>query len=175
MTDEAQVPAADPIEPDEHMHIDPYERRWMGVAIATLAVFFVAVTIAGFALGIQVPTTEARVDPKTLGWTPPWDEPGLRTVVEGEEYDLYIVGRRFSFDPNTVTVPVGARVNIYATSGDVQHGIMLEDTNINMMLVPGQVSKLTAEFDKPGTYNYICHEFCGAAHAVMFGQLTVEG
>ena len=89
--------------------------------------------------------------------------------------DGFCVGRRFSFDPYTVTVPVGARVNIYATSGDVQHGIMLEDTNINMMLVPGQVSKLTAEFDKPGTYNSICHEFCGAAHAVMFGQLTVEG
>lgn len=174
MTGEAHTPEAESVEPDEHMHVDPYERRWIKVAIGTLAVFFVAITIAGFALGIQVPTTEARVDPKTLDWTPPWDEPGLRTVVEGEEYDLYIVGRRFAFNPREVTVPAGARVNFYVTSADVQHGILLQDTNINMMVIPGQVSKLTAEFDEPGTYDYVCHEFCGAGHAVMFGTLTVE-
>ncbi len=38
----------DPVEPDEHMHIDPVERNWMIVAVGVTIVFFVAVTIAGF-------------------------------------------------------------------------------------------------------------------------------
>lgn len=166
---------ADPsdIQPDEHLHVDPYERNWMRIAVLTMVVFAVAVTAAGLALGIQVPTDEGRVDPNTLATTPPWSEPGLREVVPGEEYDLYIVARRFAFAPNDVEVPVGAKVNIYATSGDVQHGLKLADTNVNFMIIPGQVSKLSAVFDEVGEYNYICHEYCGLAHAVMFGQLRV--
>jgi cytochrome c oxidase subunit 2 len=42
-----------------------------------------------------------------------------------------------------------------------------------MMVLPGQISKLTHRFDKPGEYNYVCHEYCGAGHAAMFGKITV--
>ena len=161
------------IEPDEHLHVDPYERNWIRISVLTMVVFAVAVTAAGLALGIQVPTDEGRVDPNTLATTPPWSEPGLREVVPGEEYDLYIVARRFAFAPNEVEIPQGAKVNFYATSGDVQHGLKLADTNVNFMIIPGQVSKLSAVFDEVGEYDYICHEYCGLAHAVMFGQLRV--
>lgn len=167
-------PASEPVEPDAHMHIDAYEKNWIRIAVATLVLFFIAVLFAGLALGIQVPTDEGRVNPNTLNETPPWAEPGLRTIVEGEEYDLYIVASRFSFDPNDVTVPRGATVNIYATSADVQHGFILRDTNVNMMVIPGQVSKLSAKFDKVGTFDFVCQEYCGLGHAVMFGQIVVE-
>jgi cytochrome c oxidase subunit 2 len=48
-----------------------------------------------------------------------------------------------------------------------------------MMLLPGQISTLTATFDKPGTYNVICHEYCGAGgptigHHTMYGQIVVD-
>lgn len=48
------------------------------------------------------------------------------------------------------------------------------DTNINMMVLPGQVSNLKTTFDKPGTYNVICHEYCGIGHHTMYGQIVVE-
>lgn len=177
MTENPDAPAApsgEPVEPDEHMHIDSYEKNWIRIAVATLVLFFIAVLFAGLALGIQVPSDEGRVDPNTLDTTKPWSEPGLRTIVEGEEYDLYIVASRFSFDPNEVTVPKGAKVNIYATSSDVQHGFILQDTNVNMMVIPGQVSKLSADFNDVGAFNFICQEYCGLGHAVMFGQIVVE-
>jgi cytochrome c oxidase subunit 2 len=41
------------------------------------------------------------------------------------------------------------------------------------MVLPGQVSKLTIKFDKAGTYNFICTEFCGAGHGVMYGAVIV--
>lgn len=161
------------VEPDEHLHVDPYERNWMRIAAVTMVIFAIAVTAAGLALGIQVPTDEGRVDPNTLATTPPWSEPGLREVVPGEEYDLYMVARRFAFIPLEVEIPQGARVNFYATSGDVQHGLLLEGTNVNFMIIPGQVSKLSAVFDDVGEYDYICHEYCGLAHHQMAGVLRV--
>jgi cytochrome c oxidase subunit 2 len=56
----------------------------------------------------------------------------------------------------------------------VIHGFKIENTNVNVMLLPGQVSKVTAHFDKPGTYVFICHEYCGIGHQAMSGKLIVE-
>lgn len=155
------------------MHIDPTEKAWMRAAAVVLVVFAVAITLAGFMLGIQVPTEEQRVNPQTVQDALPWSEPGVREIVAGEKYDVYIVAKRFLYEPNTVEVPVGAEVTFYVTSTDVQHGFKIQDTNINFMVIPGEVSKLTATFDEAGTYDYICTEYCGLAHAVMFGSVIV--
>lgn len=152
---------------------DPYERRWMVVSLVILIAFMVTVTVAGFALGFQVPGDESRVDPRTVTDTPPWSEPGLRDLGNGE-YTAYVVSRQYLFEPRNITVPVGSKVTFLVTSVDVQHGFKLQDTNVNMQVVPGQVSKLTVEFDEPGEYQYICNEFCGIGHAAMFGAVTVE-
>ena len=48
------------------MHIDPYEKNWMRLTMVLLVVFATAVTIAGFALGFQVPSPEERVNPNTV-------------------------------------------------------------------------------------------------------------
>ena len=155
------------------LHIDPYEKNWMRLSIVLLVVFAGAVTIAGFALGFQVPSPEERVNPQTVTQEGPFAEPGLREYPDGS-YDLYIVSQMFSFIPNEVTVPAGSEVTFYVTSVDVQHGFKIADTNVNMQIVPGQVSKLTVVFDDPGTYDYICTEYCGSAHAQMYGTLIVE-
>ncbi len=156
------------------MHIDPYEKNWMRLTIVLLVIFAAAVTIAGFALGFQVPSPEERVDPQTVATEGPFADPGLREYPDGR-YDLYIVSRMFSFSPAEVTVPTGAEITFYVTSVDVQHGFKIQNTNVNMQIVPGQVSKLTMSFDEPGTYDFICTEYCGSAHAQMYGRLIVEG
>ena len=156
-----------------HLHVDPTEKGWIRAAIVVLVVFAVAVTIAGFMLGIQVPTEEQRVNPQTIQNAPPWSEPGVREIVPGEQYDVYIVAKRFFYEPAAVEIPAGAEVTFYVTSTDVQHGFKIADTNVNFMAIPGQVSKLTYTFDEPGTYDYICTEYCGIGHAVMFGSVTV--
>ena len=78
-----------------------------------------------------------------------------------------------SFAPRELVVPVGAEVDIYVASSDLQHGFKITDTNINMQIVPGQVSKLTFTFDEIGEYPYICTEYCGQGHAAMFGTVQV--
>jgi cytochrome c oxidase subunit 2 len=156
----------------ESMGVDPFERNWMIISVILLVVFFALITVAGFALGFQVPGVETRVDPETLTDSLPWSEPGVRELAPGR-YEAYVVASQFTFDPREIEVPVGSEVTIYVTSTDVQHGFKIQDTNVNMQIVPGQVSKLTFTFDEVGEYPYICTEFCGLGHAAMFGTVMV--
>ena len=90
------------------------------------------------------------------------------------KYEAYILAQAWSFQPREIRVPVGSTVTFYLTSKDVQHAFRLDNTNINMMVLPGEISKLTATFDEPGDYNFVCLEYCGVGHHTMFGQLIVE-
>jgi len=80
---------------------------------------------------------------------------------------------QWEYLPKEISVPAGSKVTFYVTSSDVQHGFKIQDTNANFMVLPGQVSKLTITFDTPGTYNFICTEFCGAGHGIMYGAVVV--
>jgi cytochrome c oxidase subunit 2 len=158
--------------PPESMGIDPYEKNWMRLSIVLLVLFFAAITVAGFALGFQLPGVEQRVDPRTVTQEGPFATPGVREIGPNE-YEAYIVARQFLFEPNLIELPVGAKLTMYVTSADVQHGFKITDTNINMQIVPGQVSRLTYKFDRAGEYPIICHEFCGIGHAAMFATVKV--
>ena len=159
----------------KQLHIDSFERGWMIFSALLLVLVASAVAVAAFGLGIQVPSPETRVDPKTVASDPnsPWSNPGLREVAPGK-YDAYILAKTWQYLPAEIRVPVGAKVTFYLTSMDVQHGFNIRDTNVNFQIVPGQVSKLSTTFTKPGTYPYICTEYCGAAHAAMYGAVIVE-
>ncbi|HHY58317.1 MAG TPA: cytochrome C oxidase subunit II, partial [Chloroflexi bacterium] len=95
------------------------------------------------------------------------------------KYEVYMVAQTWNFLPDKLEVPAGSEVTFHVTARDVIHGIKIAGTNVNMMALPGQVSTLKATFDKPGTYNYICHEYCGyvagapIGHHTMYGQITV--
>ncbi|MGF1504276.1 MAG: cytochrome c oxidase subunit II, partial [Anaerolineae bacterium] len=150
------------------MHVDPYERAWMIVSVITLAGFLIAITIAGLAGGIQVPGPEQQENPNIVATQGPIAEPGLRELAPGK-YEAYVVARTFQFIPRDITIPVGSEVKFYVTSIFVQHGFKITETNVNMMVIPGQVSTMRAIFDEPGEHLIICHEYCGAGHAAMFG------
>ena len=123
-------------------------------------------------LGAGRTKADQEVDPQTVTQEGPFSEPGLREVAEGK-YDAYIVAQTFSYTPGLLEIPVGAEVTFYVTSIDVQHGFNIRDTNINMQIVPGQVSKLTHTFEEPGEFPFICTEYCGSQHHAMFGTIRV--
>ncbi len=154
------------------MGIDPYERNWMRLSVVLLIVFFATVSIAGFAMGFQVNGADAEVDPTTVMDSEPWSNPGLREISPGK-YEAYVLALAWRFEPRELEVPVGSTVDIFVTSPDLQHGFKITDTNVNMMVVPGQVSKISYTFDEVGEFPYICHEYCGRGHATMFGVVNV--
>ena len=154
------------------MGIDPWEKNWIKISVALLLGFAIAVTVAGFAAGFQLPGDEGRVDPRTVTEDGPFADPGLRELGDGT-FEAYVVSQVWSFSPAELVVPVGAEVDIFVTSVDLQHGFKITDTNVNMQVVPGQVSRLSFTFDEVGEFPYICHEYCGSGHAAMFGTVRV--
>ena len=41
-------------------------------------------------------------------------------------------------------------------------------------LIEGQVSEIEVDFDEPGQYTLVCHEYCGIGHHTMFMTINVE-
>jgi len=163
------------------MHVDRTEKTFFMFSVALVVVFAIAVGISGMVYGIALPTPPEGFDvnPQTVA-TPgvsPWGEQPaearLHELAPGE-YEVYILAQTWTYMPNRITVPVGSKITFYVTSKDVIHGFRLQDTNINMMVIPGEVSTLTATFNEAGTYDFLCHEYCGVGHHTMYGQLIVE-
>jgi len=153
-------------------HVDPYEKWWMVASGVILIFFLLAVGVSAF-YGFSLPNHGRRIDPSRVTVDPPFAEPAV--VQQGPRlYDVYMRAQIWSFAPAEIRIPAGSTVTFYVTSPDLQHGLLIERTNVNVMVVPGHVTKTTARFDAPGEYRFLCHEYCGLAHHLMFGKIIVE-
>ncbi len=155
------------------MHIHKYEKAFLTVTAVLLVGFLGALFFSAFAMGIELPTKVAEIEPSAVRTTPPFDRPGVREIAPGK-YEVVMIGQAWSYTPDEVRVPAGAEVTFTATATDVLHGFAIEGTRVNMMLVPGQISQITHTFKEPGEHLLICHEFCGIGHHMMYGKVIVE-
>lgn len=155
------------------MRIETYEKAFLGLGAAMLVVFFLALVYSSVAMGIHLPGRAGEIDPAAVTSTPPFDEPGVRQVGP-DRFEVVLVGRAWAFEPGEIRVPAGAEVTFIATTPDVIHGLHVEGTRVNMMLIPGQVSRNSYRFEEPGEHLMVCHEFCGLGHHLMSGKVVVE-
>lgn len=155
------------------MKPERYEDAFLALSGVLLVVFLGALFLASRMMGIHVPSRDAEIDPAEVATTPPFDEPGVREVGPGR-YEVVMVGRAWTFSPSEVRIPAGSEVTFRATSGDVLHGLVIEGTRVNLMLIPGQVTVISQRFDEPGEHLILCHEYCGVAHHTMFGRVIVQ-
>jgi cytochrome c oxidase subunit 2 len=150
------------------------ERRW-----ATLSIVIVGVLVGMAAfIGIhQATMPQGRVetaDPKTLHLSGEFIESNLGSAVEPDgSVTVRAIGQQYSFTPQCVVVPADTPVTFRATSADVVHGLLIEGSNINTMLVPGYITELPARFPMPGDHVMPCQEFCGVGHQGMWGKVEV--
>ena len=150
-----------------------YELAWILPSVAIPVGMLAALLVTAFGAGIHLPGYEGRVDPTRVAQTPPFDQPGVVEVGPGR-YEARMVAGIWFFAPGEIRVPAGSTVTFVATSRDVVHGFMIHGVNVNVMLLPGQVARATARFDRPGEYLFVCHEYCGIAHHTMWGKVIVE-
>jgi cytochrome c oxidase subunit 2 len=150
-----------------------YELAWILPSIAIPVGMLAALTVTAFGAGIHLPSVDRRIDSRKVAETAPFDAPGMAQVGPGR-YEVYLTGQIWTFAPNEIRVPAGSTVTFVATSRDVVHGLMVPGTHVNTMLLPGQVARVTARFERPGEYPMICHEYCGIAHHMMWGKVIVE-
>ncbi|NHM29185.1 cytochrome c oxidase subunit II [Neobacillus terrae] len=157
------------------MHMHKLEKIWLIFGLAALIVFLSTIGVSAFYLGNKPPSCLTTVDPEKVDQTAPFNKPGLHKV-EGKDwdYELVFVAQAFAYTPTQVTVPLGAKVKVIATTKDVVHGLEVAGTNINMMLEPGYVSEYTTTFDKEGEYLIVCNEYCGTGHHLMSSKIEVK-
>jgi cytochrome c oxidase subunit 2 len=150
-----------------------YELAWILPSIAIPVGMLAALLVTAFGAGIHVPSVAGRIDPTRVTETAPFDQPGV--VQTGPvSYEVRMIGQIWAFTPNEIRVPVGSTVTFVATSKDVIHGLFIPGANVNVMLIPGQISRVTARFDRVGEFFMACHEYCGIAHHTMGGKVIVE-
>lgn len=155
------------------MKMHRFEEIWLIIAVAILVGSMVITGYQGFALGMGPPSHKETIDPQKVDTTAPFDEPGVYEVGDNK-YEVVMTLQAFSFNPGDIEVPVGAEVEFIMTSKDVTHGIQIVDTNVNAMVLPGHIQKITQTFDEPGEYLILCNEYCGTGHQLMATTITVK-
>lgn len=155
-----------------HDQIAKWERRWIaGSALMTL-MFVVLIAYSLATEGAHIAQSAARGTPEQLLAQAVFTEPGVRATGPNQ-YDVSLVGQAFAWQPETVRVPVDAEITFYLTARDVIHGWQVENTNLNVEVIPGEVSRLRTTFTRPGRYRVSCNEYCGIGHQNMIGWIEV--
>lgn len=143
------------------------ELRLFAFVIALL-IFFMGMIVYGIEhYGLGVPTCVTTVKP--------FSKPEV-IEVGPKHYEIHYVASMWRFEPADLQLPAGSEVEIYVSSRDVTHGFQIPGTDVNLMVVPGQVNYAHLKLDGQHVYQILCHEYCGAGHHEMFTTLaTIEG
>jgi cytochrome c oxidase subunit 2 len=153
---------------------DRAERRWSTVAVLIIAALVVIAVFGGLHEAVMPQARVETADPRTLHITGEFIESNLGSNVEPDgSVTVRAVGQQYSFTPQCIVIPTDTPVTLRATSADVVHGLLIEHSNINTMLVPGYISIITMRFPTPGDRVMPCHEFCGIGHEGMWGRVKV--
>jgi cytochrome c oxidase subunit II len=149
------------------------EEIWLIISFGMIMIFMLITGYQAFALEMGPPSNKETIDPQKVDQIAPFDNPGVRKIAD-KEYEVVMTLQIFSFNPTTIEVPKGSTVHFTLTSKDVVHGFQVAGTNINAMVVPGHIQKITQKFDEPGEYLVLCNEYCGAGHQAMSTTITVR-
>ena len=66
-----------------------------------------------------------------------------------------------------LVVPVGKKIRLVITSGDVIHGWFVPQLGVNQYGIPGFIKDAWFKADQPGTYRGYCSQICGKEHSYM--------
>jgi cytochrome c oxidase subunit II len=150
------------------------ERRWATVSVIIVVVLTVMAAFAGIHR-VTMPQPRVEItDPSRLHLSGEFVEANLGSVLEPDgAVTVRAIAQQYSFTPACILVPAQTPITLRATSADVIHGILIQATNINTMLVPGYVSEQFMRFEKTGDYLMPCQEFCSFGHEGMWGKVRV--
>lgn len=92
----------------------------------------------------------------------------------GQERVVKVVVQRFVFTPTEIVLRAGQPTVLEFQSLDFTHGFNVPDLKIRADLPPGQTTRVHLTPLKPGVYDFLCDNFCGAGHEQMNGKIIVK-
>lgn len=144
--------------------MDPYEKKIIMVTGAVLSLFIFSILYArnkNNDLPECLPFNKAYLDPKII-------------KLDDKTFQVYAVAQMWQFQPAQIIIPVGSEVDFFVTSTDVVHGFHINDKDVNMTAIYGNINKTTVRFEKAGIYKITCHEYCGVGHQSMQAEVIVN-
>jgi cytochrome c oxidase subunit II len=85
-----------------------------------------------------------------------------------------LVAERFKYTPAEFRVKAGQPVVLEFNSVDFVHGFHMPDLKVRADLPPGRPTRVQLGALRPGTYDFLCDNFCGDGHEEMHGRMIVE-
>ena len=150
------------------------ERRWTVLAVAIIVLLALLAAFAGIHRATMPQPRVETIDPSRLHLAGEFVEANLGSALEADgAVTVRAIGQQYSFTPACILVPADTPITLRATSADVVHGILIQGTNVNTMLVPGYVSEQLMRFSRTGDYLMPCQEFCSFGHEGMWGKVRV--
>lgn len=158
-------------------HVDKLEKRWLWIIGALVLMTWVVQIYSASVKNTHPPSNVEAVDSAQIhlaasGGEFAEDKIGSSRDANGKLV-VRMVAARYGFYPQRIDIPQGEEFTLRVVSFDVLHGIYVPGTNLNLMIVPGYVSQVTTQLNTLGEVPYVCHEFCGPAHAYMYGVFNV--
>ena len=161
-------------EPPAEDAAERVERRWAVVSTGIIGLLVFLATFAGVHQATMPQSRVETVDPRTLHVAGEFIETNLGSAVEPDgSVTVRVVGQQYSFTPQCIVVPTHTLITFRAASADVVHGFLIQNTNVNLMLVPGYVSTISTRFASPVESVMPCHEYCGSGHQAMWAHVRV--
>ena len=150
------------------------EKRWAAISVIIVIVFVVVAAFAGIHQAVMPQGRVEITDPTRLHLSGEFVESNLGTATEPDgSVTVRAIGQQYSFTPACILVPAETPIRLRATSADVVHGILIQGTNVNTMLVPGYISEQFMRFERTGDYLMPCPEFCSFGHEGRWGKVRV--
>jgi len=144
--------------------MNKYEIRVILLTGLLLSVFFFAILYNDFSRNIDVPAC--------VTYSGTYKVPHVKKL-DDKTYEVYAVAKMWAFMPEDLTFPEGSTIDLYLTSDDVVHGFNIVKKGVNLMAVPGAITKTSVTFEDAGVYRVVCHEYCGAGHQYMMGKIII--
>jgi cytochrome c oxidase subunit 2 len=100
-----------------------------------------------------------------------------RVIANASTQTVNVTGHQWFWEFEPKTVKAGSPVVFNVNAGDVNHGLGVYSPDKRLLFqvqaMPGYLNRVEYTFDKPGTYQILCMEFCGIGHHLMSTNLTV--
>jgi cytochrome c oxidase subunit 2 len=150
------------------------ERRWAIISVIIIVAMTLLAVLAGLHQAVMPQRRVETADPARLHLAGEFVESNLGTEVGADgAVTVRAIGQQYSLTPACILVPADTPITLRATSADVVHGILIQGTNVNTMLVPGYISEQFMRLHSTGDHLMPCQEFCSFGHEGMWGKVRV--
>lgn len=156
--------------PSKTAHNTLIEIIWTAVPVAILVVIAIpSIKLLYYEAAVEQPDLTLKVTGRQWYWNYTYPDQGGFSFdsIPIPEADLEAGQPRLLTVDNPVVVPVGASVQVLATSDDVIHNWAVPSLGLKKDATPGRVNQTWFRADHEGTYYGMCSELCGVNHYFM--------